>query len=195
MTLILGIGGTTRSDSSSERALRAALGAARSAGAQTHCLTAADLDLPMYAPADPARTDKARRLIDALRACDGLIVSSPGYHGTVSGLVKNALDYIEDMRSDDPPYLDGKPFGTIGCAIGWTASVSTLATLRTIAHTLRAWPTPMGVAINTEDTPFDAAGNPLNPKAALQLQILGEQVAELSILRHHATRPAAQAAM
>jgi FMN reductase len=195
MTLILGIGGTTRSDSSSERVLRAALGAARRAGAEIDCLTAADLDLPMYTPADPARTAKARRLIDALRRCDGLIVSSPGYHGTVSGLVKNALDYIEDMRSDDPPYLDGKPFGTIGCAIGLMASVSTLATLRTVAHTLRAWPTPMGVAINTEDTAFDAAGSVLNLKAARQLEILGQQVVEFSVLRQSNARPNAEAAV
>jgi FMN reductase len=195
MTLILGIGGTTRSDSSSEKALRVALSAARNAGAEIDCLSAADLDLPMYTPINPARTEKARRLIDALRRCDGLIVSSPGYHGTVSGLVKNALDYIEDMRSDDPPYLDGKPFGTIGCAIGWTASVSTLTTLRTVAHTLRAWPTPMGVAINTEDTTFDAAGNVLNSKAASQLQILGEQVVEFSVLRRHNARQTVRAAV
>jgi FMN reductase len=195
MTLILGIGGTTRSDSSSERALRAALRAARNAGAEIDCLTAADLDLPMYAPTDPVRTDKALRLIDALRRCDGLIVSSPGYHGTVSGLVKNALDYIEDMRSDDPPYLDGKPFGTIGCAIGWMASVSTLTTLRTVAHTLRAWPTPMGVAINTEDTAFDATGNVLNPKAAQQLEILGGQVVEFSVPRRRSAAQTARAAV
>jgi hypothetical protein len=39
------------------------------------------------------------------------IVGSPGYHGAISGLVKNALDYIEDLREDPRVYLDNTPWG------------------------------------------------------------------------------------
>ena len=68
-------------------------------------LGAEALDLPMYAPEWPERTERAVRLVELLRQSHGVIVASPGYHGTLSGLVKNALDYIEDMRNDDPPLL------------------------------------------------------------------------------------------
>ena len=44
----------------------------------------------------------------AVSAADGLIIASPGYHGGISGLVKNALDYVEDLRGDARPYLDGR---------------------------------------------------------------------------------------
>src|SRR5258708_944025 len=99
------------------------------------------------APADPDRTEKARELIDTLREADGVIVASPGYHRAVSGMIKNALDYVEDMAGDARVYLDGLPFGCIGVAHGSQAAVSVLTNLRSIAHALRAYPTPYGAAI------------------------------------------------
>src|SRR3712207_3134181 len=101
--LVVGVGGTTRAGSSTEKALRACLRAAEAAGARTELLGAGALDLPMYAPENSSRTDNALRLVELLRDSAGVVVASPGYHGTLSGLVKNALDYIEDMRDDDPP--------------------------------------------------------------------------------------------
>jgi FMN reductase len=80
-----------------------------------------------------------------------VIVGSPGYHGTLSGLVKTALDYVELLRGDARVYFDGLPVGLIATAGGWQAAVSTLHALRTITHSLRGWPTPMGLAINTSE--------------------------------------------
>ena len=100
---------------------------------------------------NPPGTREAIELIEALREADAVIVGSPGYHGGISGLVKNALDYIEDMRDDSRVYLDNKPWGCISCAYGWQAAVGTLDQLRAIGHALRAWPTPLGVAINSAD--------------------------------------------
>ena len=41
----------------------------------------------------------------AYRWADGLLVASPGYHGGISGMMKNALDYVEDLRADERVYL------------------------------------------------------------------------------------------
>ncbi|MBB6424687.1 NAD(P)H-dependent oxidoreductase [Sphingopyxis sp. JAI128] len=49
----------------------------------------------------------------ALRAADGIIVASPAYHGTVSGVAKNALDYVRDLVSEAQPYFDGRAAGLI----------------------------------------------------------------------------------
>jgi FMN reductase len=103
--LVVGLGGTTRADSSTEKALRASLDAAERSGAETVLFGAVDLDLPMYAPERSNRTPNAHRLIEALRASAGVIVASPGYHGTLSGLVKNALDYIDDDARRNSPGL------------------------------------------------------------------------------------------
>lgn len=174
--LVVGVGGTLRSNSSTERALRHCLASVQRQGGRTELYCGEDINLPMYNPHDPARTVRATRLISALRRADAVVIGSPGYHGGISGLVKNALDYIEDMRDDSRVYLDNKPWGCISCAYGWQAAVGTLAQLRSVGHALRAWPTPLGVAINSADKVFDDAGELLDAGVRSQLELLASQV-------------------
>ena len=98
--LIVGVGGTLRDGSTSERALKVALGAAVEMGCATKLFGGNAINLPPYDPAERQRSVEAKALVDALCAADGLILASPGYHGTISGLLKNALDYTEDLRGD-----------------------------------------------------------------------------------------------
>lgn len=189
--LIVGLGGTVRPQSSTERALRYALGAVEALGARTLMLSSADLDLPMYAPEREERTPKARRLVEALAGADGLIVASPGYHGGTSGLIKNALDYVEDLREAERSYLDGRAVGCIVCANGWQATGTTLVALRSIVHALRGWPTPIGVAINSAEQPFVDGLPPAG--AAAQIEVMAQQVvsfARLAGARAAETSPA-----
>ncbi|WP_081239520.1 NADPH-dependent FMN reductase [Streptomyces viridosporus] len=173
--LVVGIGGTVRSDSSSEAGLRSALAAASAAGARTLCLTAHDIALPFYEQRTP-RPPQAVRLVEALRSADGLIVSSPGYHGSVSGLVKNALDYAEDLAGDARPYLDGIPVGCIGVAYGKQAAVAVIDQLRTVAHALRGFPTPYGAAVVAQRGAF-RDGRCVDPALDEQFGRVGAQVA------------------
>lgn len=168
--------------STSEAALRIAVDAAAGRGAQVRCITGPDLVLPMYEGPGGARDARTAALVDAVRWADGLIIASPGYHGAVSGLVKNALDYIEDLRLEPDgtaasrPYLDGVAVGCIAVAAGWQAAVSTLHQLRTIVHSLRGWPTPYGAAVNTQALDSEGDGND-------HLEIIGRQVVEFAWMR------------
>jgi FMN reductase len=168
LTFILGLGGTTRAGSSSERALRTALDAAEALGAETALFAASDLEFPLYTPGVTLPDERATRYLDAIRRADGIIIASPGYHGGVSGLVKNAIDWVEETRGDARPYFDGRPVGLIVVADGWQATVTTLTSLRSIVHALRGWPTPLGVAINAADR---GASDP-----SAQLGMLASQV-------------------
>jgi len=181
--MIVGLGGTVRVGSSSERALQFALAKARSLGADTELLVGSQILLPIYSPESPERDATATHLISVLRRADGLIVASPGYHGSLSGLIKNALDYAEDMREDTRPYFEGRAVGLIACANGWQATGATLTALRSIVHALRGWPTPLGVAINTSESRFDASNEPSTPATAQQLDILASQVVEFALQR------------
>lgn len=174
--LILGIGGTTREGSTSERALRYVLERARDLGARTELLTGPQLVLPIYVPESGERDEAVRALVAALRRANGIVVASPGYHGSLSGLVKNALDYAEDMREDQPPYFEDRAVGLIACASGWQATGATLAALRAIVHALRGWPTPLGVAINTHECHFTDDEQPSNPAVGRQLATLASQL-------------------
>ncbi len=123
---IVAIGGSTRPDSSSERAVRLAARGAQEAGAHVTTITGRELMLPIYDTETSDRTPQALALVEAIRGADGLLVASPSYHGGVSGMMKNALDYIEDLAAHDPPYLHGRAVGCIAVAYGWQATVSTL---------------------------------------------------------------------
>lgn len=185
--LIVGLGGTLRENSSTERVLRYCLDTIERHGGRTVLYSGPDLDMPMYSPHALERTPQAKRLVESLRAADAVIVSSPGYHGGISGLIKNAIDYIEDLRGDPRVYLDNTPWGCISCAFGWQAAVGTLGQLRGIGHALRAWPTPLGVAINSAEEIFDSTGRLADPAVRNQLELLADQV--LTFARSAVTAP------
>jgi FMN reductase len=137
--------------------------------------------LPHYAPEDPQRTDAQLELIEAVRQADALIIATPGYHGGVSGLVKNALDTLEELRADERPYLDGRAVGCIVTAYGWQAAGSVLTSLRSIVHALRGWPTPFGAGINTLETRFESVDSCSDPKVVEQLATVGQQAAQFAL--------------
>jgi FMN reductase len=180
--LIVGIGGTTGGGSSTEAALRIALAAAETRGARTlmfggEAITA----LPHYDPKSSVRTPGETALVAAVREASGLILASPGYHGNVSGVVKNALDLLEETARDTRPYLADLPVGLIATAYGWQATGSTIAALRAIVHAFRGWPTPFAAAVNSRLCRFDEPGAPGDAEVAAQLALVGRQVADFAL--------------
>jgi FMN reductase len=177
---IVAIGGTTTPHSSTEQALRLALTAAERLGARVALFGSETLSsLPHYTTPGCMNGETAKTLVSAVRQADGLIIASPGYHGSISGLVKNALDYIEETAKDTRVYLDGLPVGLLATAYGWQAAGNTLSTLRTITHALRGWPTPLGAALNTSGGLFKN-GQCQDPNVAAQIDLIGKQVFEFS---------------
>ena len=179
---IVGIGGTARAGSSSEKLIAAVLAATAAEGADTKLFGGAMLaELPHFPADSGARSDAQRAFVDAVRSADGIVIGTPAYHGGVSGLVKNALDLIEDTRTDARTYLDGLPVGLIVTAGGWQAGGITLSALRGIVHALRGWPTPIGIIANTsEQALFDAKGVIANPALATSVETQAAQILRLA---------------
>ena len=181
--LICGIGGAVRPNSSSEWALKTSLRAAEHAGAETVLISERELLLPMYEPDGDRTAEVVRLVVEAFRSRDGLIVSSPAYHGSISGLIKNALDYSEDLRSDERVYFDGK-----GCRLHrirrWMAgSRANIGGSGAIAHALRGWPTSLGVTLNTSIRLFDEQRDCIHSAAKSELSTVRRQVVEFAVLR------------
>jgi FMN reductase len=152
------------------------LKAVERAGARTRLISGPALQLPMYQPENPDRSEAACDLVAQLALADGIILGSPGYHGSISGLIKNALDYAEDLRTDIRPYFSGRAVGCIATAGGWPGAVNTLGALRDIVHALRGWPTPLGAAINSSERVFDEQGECLVPRVAQVLDLIAAEV-------------------
>jgi FMN reductase len=182
--LVVGIGGTIGGPSSTERALRIALDAACEQGFRTRMFGGADMaKLPLYDPKAATRTPEEREFVETVRRASALIIASPGYHGSISGVVKNALDLLEETARDpERTYLADMPVGLIATAYGWQATGSTIAALRSIVHALRGWPTPFAAAINSALTKFDDEGGATDPAVVEQLRLIGQQVARFAPL-------------
>ena len=178
MRKIVGLGGTFRPNSSSERLVRAVLDQCARLGARVAMFDGPALAaLPHFNPEAPERTPEQIALVEAVRGADGLVIGTPGYHGSLSGLVKNAIDLLEDTNRDARVYWDGLPVGLVVSAAGWQAGGVTLAALRGITHAMRGWPTPLGLAINSiEQRPFGADGALVDPAIAAQVALMARQI-------------------
>lgn len=116
------------------------------------------------------------RFLADLRASDGIILGSPEIHGSVSGVLKNALDLT------DRGLFEGKMLGLIGVAGGRMGASETLSHLRAIGRSLHAWVVPNQVSIAAAEGAFDSDGEPLRPEVGDRLEAVGRQVAHFARL-------------
>lgn len=174
--LVVGIGGSSRPQSSGELALRYCLRVAGQAGAHTELVAAQDLQLPMYDPASTESDPHVQRVIDLVHRADALVIASPAYHAGISGLVKNVLDHFEDLSLADPPYLEGKTVVCITTSRGAQGGALTLTALRSVVHALRGWPTPLGVVIDTSLPAFGTDAEPVQETTRNQLHAATTQM-------------------
>lgn len=175
---ILGIGGTLRTGSRSRAALEHALAAAEEAGGHSRLLALAELDLPMFRPRQDLDEYPAsvRAMLEAVRQADGLLWSTAGYHGTLAGVTKNALDYLEFLA--DEQYLNGRPVGLIAVAGGSMAAVNAIDAMVHTAHALRGSVLPLKVPIGRARRALSPQGQVTDSKSARRLDMLGQLVLE-----------------
>jgi FMN reductase len=148
--LIVGIGGSTSQTSLTNKLMAACLAEVAALGARTASVSAAVLaGLPIYS--GDSDLSAAAPLIEAVRGADCVLIGTPGYHGGMSGMVKNALDHLEQLQDDPRPYLDGRAVGVIVTAAGWQACGTALVSVRSAVHALRGWPTPFGLTVNSAE--------------------------------------------
>lgn len=178
---IVGIGGSLALPSRSLVALQIALAAAEQDGAQTRLFDVRAMNLPLYTPGvdhpdnRPAVPSVALELVDAVCAAQGLIWSSPLYHGTISGAFKNVLDWLHLLSDRDPPYLTYKVVGLISTA-GGVQGLQAVNTMEFVVRALRGWAVPMVMPIARVAQVFDTAGQVTDRSVETQLQALGREV-------------------
>ena len=164
MVQLVGIAGSLRESSYSHQALAIAAQKAKDLGAKVTVLDLRQLDLPFCNGDDdyPNYPD-VKTLRQTVQAADGLILATPEYHGSVSGVLKNALDL---MSFDE---LSGKVVGAIS-VLGGQVNSNALNDVRTIARWVHAWVIPEQVAIGQAWKAFDSDGQLLDEKLNQRLE-------------------------
>lgn len=179
---ILGLGGSLSQPSNSLTALEIALEGAHQAGAGVEAVNFGDLNLPFFVPNQAAATYPQAATINALlekiKAADGYIFCAPIYHGTLGGLWKNGIDFLELLPRRPKLYLDGKVVGLIAVGGGQIAAPNGITALYHVARALRAWVAPISVPVWPAKRLFDVQGKLQDQKMVEQLQTVGQQVVE-----------------
>jgi chromate reductase len=138
--------------------------------------TEANLRLPLYdgdleALGLPA---EVQLLADQIRGADAIVIAGPEYNKAMSGVLKNALDWVS--RTKGGPWRD-KPVAILSAAAGRAGGERTQMTLRHAMNPFRARVLPgPEVMIPAPETAFDAAGRLTNERT---LALLTELMAEL----------------
>jgi FMN reductase len=176
---IVGLGGSLARVSKSRAALQRALAGSAAAGAQTTLLDLRELDLPLYNPDDDEPGTAASELIESCYQADGLIWSSPLYQGTISGALKNALDWLHLLGPCDPPYLHDKVIGLISAA-GGTQGLQAINTMEFAVRALRGWAVPYVVPVASAARVFEPSGRIRDESVEAQLAMLGGEVVRVA---------------
>jgi FMN reductase len=151
-----------REDSHSAQALAIVLKAASEQGAQTRVLDLREVDLPIYRPQGQTETDGMREANEAVEWADAFILASPDYHGSMSGAIKNFLDYYWSEFA-------GKVFSYL-CA-SHEKGLTVMDQMRTAVRQCYGWSLPYGVSFHGGED-FTAEGEVKNERLAHRLRML-----------------------
>jgi NAD(P)H-dependent FMN reductase len=169
-TKVLGVAGSLRQNSRSTRALKSLLDIARNKyGAQTQILDLRETRLPLYnptvGPGEPVDNNiqTASRVV---KWADALILASPDYHGSMSGAVKNFLDYFWEEFA-------GKTFGYL--CTSHEKGLTVMDQMRTAVRQCYGWSMPYGISVNGEQD-FNTKGEIINVTLSRRLTMLARDL-------------------
>ena len=166
MTLkILGVSGSLRSDSVSRRALELVLNSAEEHGAEARLLDLGQIELPMYRP-DATASDVVRTVAAAVSWADAFLLSTPDYHGSMSGAIKNFLDYHWEEFA-------GKLFGYL--CTSHERGLAAMDQMRSAVRQCYGWSLPYGVSVHGEED-FNRLGAVSNPRVASRFRMVARDL-------------------
>ena len=171
---VLGVAGSMRQDSYSTLGLRMVLEEAKKYYSESYLLELRDISLPLYDPSGPSSNDSSfnnsnnvlEKITTALKWADALVLASPDYHGSMSGTLKNFLDYFwEDFA--------GKTFGYI--IASHEKGLTVADQMRTAVRQCYGWSMPYNISINGEKD-FDSKGNLVNSALVKRIKMLARDL-------------------
>ena len=162
---VLGVASSMRETSYSTRILKKVLDRIEKNGAETRLLELRKTQLPMYHP-EQKESSEIDKVTAHVKWADAFILASPDYHGSMSGVMKNFLDFF---WSD----FAGKMFGYI-CA-SHEKGLTAMDQMRTAVRQCYGWSMPYGISVNS-DQDFDSQGNITNQMVASRIELMGRDL-------------------
>ena len=178
-TKMLAVSGSMREGSHSAKGLKILLDHAKEMGAETRFLDLRVLDLPMYNSPSSSGSKSLREANEATEWADVIVLGTPDYHGSMSGALKNYLDYHWEEFA-------GKLFGYI-CA-SHEKGLTVMDQMRTAVRQCYGWSLPYGISFDGKEV-FNVEGTIIQPKIEQRLRMMARDLTVYgSLLRDQFTK-------
>ena len=166
---VLGLAGEYRASSKSGMLVNAALNLAKSQGAEVVFWDLSEQPLPLVGEEGCWTHPNVQAFQALLSECDAFFLSSPEYHGTMSGVMKNTIDWMYDK------HVGGKVFGLMS-TLGGVTNSNTLNHMRIALRWLHGWPVPEQLAVGHVKEAFDEDGHLVDDSLKQRLESLVNSV-------------------
>jgi NAD(P)H-dependent FMN reductase len=171
---ILAFAGSLREHAYSKRVVKTAIKGAEDAGAEVTYIDLRDYPMPIYNADDHERhgfDENAAKLQRLIYEHEGLMICSPEYNGSLSGALKNALDWAS-RKSDE--FKMGEVFGgKVGAIMtespGSFGGLRCLGHLRSILSILGVNVLPSEIAVSKVSDMFDGDGEEMTNETMRKL--------------------------
>ncbi|HZN58809.1 MAG TPA: NAD(P)H-dependent oxidoreductase [Planctomycetota bacterium] len=180
---ILAFAGSTREGSYNKQLLKLAAAAASKAGGDVQVIDLRDFPLPIYDGDLESREglpENARKLKQLFISHQAILISSPEYNSSVSGVLKNAIDWVSRPAPGEAPLagFEGKVAGLLSTSPGALGGLRGLVQLRAILGNIRVLVLPDQVAVSRANEAFDAEGRLKDPKLQASVEKLAEKLVD-----------------
>ncbi len=134
---VLAFSGSTREDSYNKKLLREAVALAKQKGAMVTIIDLKEFPMPFYdgdLEANQGLPPQAKRLRALMIDSDAIIISTPEYNGSISAILKNAIDWAsrDEKGQFSQDAFDGKTFAIMSASLGGGGGSRALAHLQSI---------------------------------------------------------------
>jgi NAD(P)H-dependent FMN reductase len=164
---VLGVASSMRESSYGTRTLRIVLDAVQKYEAKTRLLDLRRVTMPMYNPDSYMPSDKEiQKVTNDVNWADAFVLVSPDYHGSMSGSIKNFLDYYWEEFA-------GKIFGYI--CTSHEKGLTVLDQMRTAVRQCYGWSLPYSISVNGEED-FDEEGDVIDSKLDKRLKMVARDL-------------------
>lgn len=174
-TKILAFSGSLRRDSLNQKLVNSAASVARQMGANVKIIYLSDYEMPFYnadLEEQKGQPENVKRLRQLMLQSDGFIIASPEYNHSVSGVLKNTLDWASRDTAGKPSReaFKDKKFAIMSVSPGSGGGVRGLEHLRAIIEDIGGIVLKQQVAVPNGYQAFDEQGNLKDPELKLQLK-------------------------
>jgi chromate reductase, NAD(P)H dehydrogenase (quinone) len=181
---ILAFAGSTRADSYNKKLIKVAMRGAEAAGAQVTYLDLRDLNLPLYdgdLESSEGLPVGARKFKALLLASDGIMIASPEYNSSISGVLKNAIDWASRPVPGQRPLQEfkGKVAVLMSASPGASGGLRGLVTVRSLLGNIGVIVLPEQVTVSTAHEAFNPDGTMKDAKKQSSVEDLGKNLAAM----------------